>query len=178
MPQYITATEAVELTGKSAATISRLCTKHAGSIHLKKDGRSWLIDRDWLLKEVGEHIAHEISRNFMQEPEKQSTERKTLEQVTDEITRLQDEMINHLKGENNFLRGQVNQLTERNREMNILLGNAQRQIQSRPEPEPAKQPQPIPVPKKELDPNWVYLMWFAGILFVLIALAAYFKTSM
>lgn len=178
MPQYITATEAAELTGKSAATISRLCTKHAGSAHLKKYGRSWLIDRDWLLKEVGEQNAPEISRNFTQDPEKQDPKAKSFEQVTDEITRLQDEMINHLKGENNFLRGQVNQLTERNREMNILLGNAQRQIQAKSEPEPTKQPRPTPAPKKELDPNWIYLMWFAGILFVLIALAAYFKTSM
>ncbi|OQX99779.1 MAG: hypothetical protein B6I20_09645 [Bacteroidetes bacterium 4572_117] len=46
---FVTVKEAVELTGKSQTTISRLCSKRKGTRFIKKEGIKYYIDKEYLL---------------------------------------------------------------------------------------------------------------------------------
>lgn len=68
MPEFISISEAVELTGKSQSTITRLLRRHQGSEHVRKEGKAYVVNKDWLLTQPDYSLTnHVTSHDYKQQ---------------------------------------------------------------------------------------------------------------
>jgi predicted RNase H-like nuclease (RuvC/YqgF family) len=106
--------EAVNLTGKGLTTITRLARKYQNTKHVKKEGGQYYISKEWLTK-IYPPVNH--NNNVVN----QGNESRTLE--------AKNETISILKSQLEQKDRQINELTERIRENNIIIQNLQSRLQ-------------------------------------------------
>jgi hypothetical protein len=112
--QFLTVSEAQEMTGKSQSTINRIINKYKGSKHIKSDGNKHL---------VSSKLLSELVKNYSMTSH--------LTSQSDSMTSLleaKNETIEILKQTVNNQANQINELIQRNRESNIIIKSLQEQI--------------------------------------------------
>lgn len=116
MNEYLTIQQAVELTGKSLPTITRLARKHKDTSYVKMQGKKYLIAIDL----ISQYYNIDYSDNS-----------HTNSQIFNQEESIKDDMIRFLKSEIQEKNRHINDLTERLREHSIMLQSFQsKQLQA------------------------------------------------
>ena len=110
MNEYLTIQQAVELTGKSLPTITRLARKHKDTSYVKMQGKKYLIAIDL----ISQYYNIDYSDNS-----------HTNSQIFNQEESIKDDMIRFLKSEIQEKNRHINDLTERLREHSIMLQSFQ-----------------------------------------------------
>ena len=112
--QMINPKEVANLTGKGLTKITRLARKYQNTKHVKKEGGQYYISKDWLTKFYSV-VNHDDNIN-------KGNESRTLEAKNGTISVLKSELEQRNR--------QIDELTERIRENNIIIQNLQNRLQN------------------------------------------------
>ncbi len=111
MNSYLSIQDAVEKTGKSQSTITRLVKRYTGTKHVKKDGKKYLISVE-VLPEITTNYSNDYSETIQM----------------NSLIEAKNETISLLKNQLDKKDKIIGDLIERNREANIIIKSLQEQI--------------------------------------------------
>jgi hypothetical protein len=117
---YLTLKEAITNTGKNESTIRRFAKKPESLPHVKEEGGKLFIEEKYLYK------TYKPLRKIRLKPEIEPVETSTALIVA------KNETIEILRQEVNQLHYTINQLSERNREQNIIIQSLQEKLKLLP----------------------------------------------
>jgi hypothetical protein len=131
--QFLTVSEVHEKTGKSQSSIMRIINEYKGTVHVKREGKKYLISS---------HILSQLFTNYSPTIHLNSSETTDNTKDTDpqlftnysptiqmnSLIEAKNETIEILKNVISSQADQINELIQRNRESNIIIKSLQEQI--------------------------------------------------